>query len=90
MSTADTLVDHLIVDGIEGHLARVEYPDGHTEDMPLARLPRGVREGDLVIVTVTGGDVEFRVDAAATEVRRGEARARLNALNTVPDGEINL
>lgn len=38
----------VVIDAIEGQLARVEFPDGSTRDMPLAELPKGVKEGDVV------------------------------------------
>ena len=44
----DPGVSHVTVDGIEGKLARVELPDGTTEDWRLSSLPKGVKEGDVV------------------------------------------
>ncbi|WP_241899790.1 hypothetical protein [Deinococcus sp. UR1] len=42
----DDLMSHpsfVMVDGLEGRLARVELPDGTTEDWPLASLPLASR-----------------------------------------------
>lgn len=82
---------HLVVDGIEGSVARVELPDGTTADWDLASLPRGVREGDVVRLHVEDGDLEMEVDHQETARRRGEAQAQLDALNQVkPTGELDL
>ncbi|WP_227978747.1 DUF3006 domain-containing protein [Deinococcus terrestris] len=82
---------HLVVDGIEGTVARVELPDGTTADWDLASLPRGVREGDVVRLHVEHGDLEIEIDHAETARRRGEAQAQLDALNqATPGGEIDL
>lgn len=81
----------IIVDGLEGRLARVELPDGTTEDWPLASLPRGVQEGSVVRVKVTEGDLEVEVDYGATQARREQAQRTLIALNAAgPSGEIEL
>lgn len=81
----------LIVDALEGGLARVEREDGHTEDWPLASLPCGVREGDVIRLSVTGGDLEIEIDHAETQRRHTEAQQQLDALNqTAPGGEIDL
>ena len=81
----------VVVDGIEGKWARVELPDGTTEDWLLASLPRGVKEGDVIGLTVVDGDVELEIDHAETQRRRQGAQARLDSLNqAAPDGEITL
>lgn len=80
-----------IVDGLEGRHARVEVEDGHTIDLPLASLPRGVREGDVLRVHEDGGDFTLEIDHAETARRRAGAQAQLDALNrTAPAGEIDL
>ncbi|BDP42603.1 hypothetical protein DAETH_25720 [Deinococcus aetherius] len=87
----ESLTGTLIVDAIEGGKARVELADGHTEDWPLASLPRGVREGDVVRLHVEGGDLELEIDHAATRLRRGQAQAQLDALNRpAPAGDFDL
>ena len=78
------LKGHVTVDGIEGRVARVELPDGTTEDWSLASLPKGVKEGDVVRVHVEGGDLEAEVDHAETKRRREKAQAKLDALNREP------
>lgn len=85
------LSGHVTVDGIEGKVARVELPDGTTEDWSLASLPKGVKEGDVVRVHVEDGDLEAEVDHAETRRHREKAQAKLDALNREPPvGEITL
>ncbi|MBZ9715946.1 DUF3006 domain-containing protein [Deinococcus multiflagellatus] len=85
------LTGTLIVDAIEGRFARVERENGATEDWPLASLPCGVREGDLVRVTVDGGDLEMEIDHEATRARRAQAQQDLDTLNAAsPDGALDL
>ncbi|KQR00064.1 DUF3006 domain-containing protein [Deinococcus sp. Leaf326] len=81
MTSDDPAPSLVTVDGIEGRLARVELPDGTTEDWSLASLPTGVREGDVVRLHVEGGDLEMEIDHAETAQRRQGAQAQLNALN---------
>ncbi|WP_216322776.1 DUF3006 domain-containing protein [Deinococcus aestuarii] len=88
---ADVLSAVWVVDGLEGHLARVELEDGEIVDMALASLPRGVKEGDVLRVVVEGGDFSLELDPAETARRRTSAQAALNALNmAAPGGEIDL
>lgn len=87
----ESFTGHLTVDGIEGRYARVELDDGTVEDWPLSRLPRGVREGDVVSLHVEGGDLSMEIDHEATRERRHAAQSQLDALNqAAPVGEINL
>lgn len=80
-----------VIDGIEGHLARVELEDGQTVDLPLSSLPDGVREGDVLRFEEEGGDFSLEIDRTETARRRTGAQAQLDALNgKAPDGEINL
>ena len=82
---------HVTVDGIEGQLARVELPDGTTEDWRLASLPRGVKEGDVVRIDEAGGDFELEIDHEETDRRHALGQRQLDALNAGgPDGEIDL
>ncbi len=81
----------VVVDGIEGQWARVELPDGTTEDWALASLPKGVKEGDVIRLEVTNGDLDLEIDQEETSRRRRGAQARLDTLNqAAPDGEITL
>jgi DnaJ-class molecular chaperone len=81
----------VVVDGIEGKWARVELPDGTTEDWALSSLPKGVKEGDVIRLEVTDGDLDLEIDHAETKRRRQGAQARLDALNgAASDGEITL
>lgn len=62
----------LHVDRIDEGVARLQDANGDQSDVPLRELPRGLREGDVV--------VDGRIDPearAALEVRLKEARARL-------------
>ena len=77
----------LIVDGLEGDLARVELPGGGTQDVLLSQLPHGLKEGDALLVTEAG----VVIDHAETQRRREGAQAQLDALNAhAPSGEIDL
>ena len=88
MPSDDPAPSHVTIDGIEGRLARVELPDGTTEDWSLASLPAGVREGDVVRLHVEGGDLEMEINHAETRRRRQGAQAQLDALNRpAPTGE---
>lgn len=80
------------MDGIEagphGQVARVERADGSTIDLPLHRLPEGVREGDVLAVQDGPDGVILRPLPAVTRERRERNQRRLEALNTLPeDGE---
>ncbi|WP_052195343.1 DUF3006 domain-containing protein [Deinococcus radiopugnans] len=82
---------HVTIDGIEGQMARVELPDGTTEDWRLASLPKGVREGDVVRIDVQGGDVDLEVDHEETDRRHALGQRTLDGLNTgAPDGDLDL
>ena len=82
---------HLIIDGIEGQVARVELPDGSTEDWSLAALPAGVTEGDVIVIHADGGDFDIEVDHQATLQRRHEAQRQLDALNAEgPQGDLTV
>lgn len=82
---------HVTVDGIEGKYARIELPDGTTEDCLLSALPKGVKEGDVIAISGEGGDFELEVDHKETHQRRAKAEEKLSAVNKdAPTGEINL
>lgn len=84
-------VTHWVVDALEGRLARVELDDGQVVDLPLASLPGGVREGDVLRMEEEDGDFTLEIDHAETARRRTVAQAQLDALNrTAPGGEIDL
>ncbi|MBB6015966.1 DUF3006 domain-containing protein [Deinococcus radiopugnans] len=84
-------VSYVVVDGIEGRMARVELPDGGTEDWRLASLPSGVQEGDVIRIDVQAGDVEIKIDHEETDRRHALGQRQLDALNAgTPDGDINL
>lgn len=81
----------LIVDGLEGRVARVELEDGSVQDWPLASLPRGVREGDVLRLHVEDGDLSLKIDREAAREHRHCALAALDALNADDaGGEITL
>lgn len=80
-----------VVDAIEGRLARVELQDGQVVDLPLASLPGGVREGDVLRMEEEGGDFTLEIDHEETARRRAQGQAQLDALNrAAPAGEIDL
>ena len=85
---------HLTVDALEGDKARLEVAVGQTRDVPLADLPEGVQEGDVLR---RGKDGQLEVDRGETDRRRQAAQTRLDALNgrqeaadVTPAGEIQL
>lgn len=79
------------VDGIEGEYARVELPDGTTEDWRLDAMPEGVKEGDVVYVRAAEGQFEMRIDHEETRERRQHAQSQLDTLNAESSTEeINL
>lgn len=76
---------YIIIDAIEGALARVELPDGRFTDVPRAWLPSGVREGDHVRVQTNGdGHVAFAIDRDATDAARDAAQAAIDAITDEP------
>lgn len=84
-------INRVTIDGIEGQMARVELPDGTTEDWRLASLPRGVKEGDVVRIDVQGGDVNLEIDHEETDRRHALGQRQLDSLNAAaPDGDIDL
>lgn len=85
-----------VVDAVEEDTAALEA-DGRLLHLPLALLPRGVREGDLLAIARTeeedGGCVlRLRIDRPATEAALGRSRAQLDALppQQDPGGDIAL
>ena len=89
--TSPPMTGTVTVDGIEGKVARVELPDGTTADWDLASLPKGVKEGDVVMLHLEGGDLEMEIDHGETKRRREQAKAQMDALNQEPPaGEITL
>lgn len=79
------------IDGIEGDYARVELPNGTTEDWHVRDLPEGAKEGDVLQVHHAHGRLVIRIDHEETQVRRAQAQQELTALNSAaPAGEIDL
>lgn len=79
-----------VVDALEGRLARVELAAGEFVDLPLASLPRGVREGDVLRMQEAGGDFTLEIDHVETRLRRRAAQTQLDALNQGASGETGL
>ncbi|MDZ7802153.1 MAG: DUF3006 domain-containing protein [Trueperaceae bacterium] len=84
---------------VDGAWAVLEDADGGTTDLPVAWLPAGVQEGDVVRVDVTtaaglpddaGRSVTFRLDRDATERRRADAAAMRDRLRQAPEGDLDL
>jgi hypothetical protein len=83
--------DAYVVDGIADGVARLERADGTLWEVPAARLPSGVREGD--VLRATSGDearTAFVVDPELTAARRGAARRAAERLRRGPEGDIDL
>lgn len=79
------------VDGLDGRVARVHLPDGAVAVWSLASLPRSVREGDVVRLTVTAGDLDVEIDPARTREGQADARGARGARNaTGPTGGVGL
>ncbi|PNY81504.1 DUF3006 domain-containing protein [Deinococcus koreensis] len=80
-----------IVDGLEstprGQVARLERPDGTTGDLPLASLPGGVREGDVLAVQDGPDGVTLHLLPRESAALREAAQARLDALNGADPAE---
>ncbi|CAM3517419.1 DUF3006 domain-containing protein [Deinococcus saxicola] len=84
-------ISHITIDGIEGQMARVELPDGTTQDWRLSSLPKGVREGDVIKIDVQGGDVDIEIDHEETDRRLALGQRQLDRLNAkAPDGDLDL
>ncbi|THF70389.1 DUF3006 domain-containing protein [Deinococcus sp. Arct2-2] len=84
------LTDVVTVDALEGSVARVELPDGTTVDLGRASLPKGVKQGDVLQLTVEGGTLHIEGDDAATAQRQQQAQHDLNALNQPVKGDVKL
>lgn len=65
-----------------GQVARLERPDGTTCDLPLAALPSGLREGDVLAVQGGPDGVVAHRLPQETAARREAAQRRLDALNS--------
>jgi hypothetical protein len=59
--------------------------------LPLAWLPSGIREGDVMVATVLeDGGVRFALRADATEARREALARRRRELPRGPEGDLSL
>ncbi len=59
--------------------------------LPLAWLPSGIREGDVMVATVLeDGGVRFALPADATEARREALARRRRELPRGPEGDLSL
>jgi len=65
-----------IVDRIEGSLAVCEREDGGFEDIPLEQLPKGAREGSVLLVQ----DGAWALDLQAEKERRKRLFAKQEGL----------
>ncbi len=88
---ADMQSRTLVVDAVEGAVARVELADGRMVDLPLEWLPVGTGEGQVLRVEVVeDGQVRFSVDAGETERRRRENQALLDSITTKPPEDFHI
>jgi len=60
----------MIIDRIEGNIAVCEMPDGGMVDIPLERLPKGVRPGDVLSLR----DGVYTLEPARRKARLGIIR----------------
>lgn len=65
-----------IVDRIEGGFAVCEGTNRTTVDLPLSKLPAGIKEGD--VIRLDGG--VYQIDKEETQRRREENRRLLESL----------
>ena len=65
-----------IVDRIEEALAVCEKEDKRMEKIPLNRLPKGIKDGDILCEK----DGQFSIDQEKTAQRREAAREKLDRL----------
>lgn len=65
-----------VIDRFEGDLAVLEEESGAMRDIPRARLPQDVRQGDVLIEQ----NGSLHVDTAETQRRAAQAKADLQAL----------
>ena len=82
-----------VVDRIEDGEHVVLEPAGGSGALvlPLAWLPPGVGEGDLVVATVVeDGGVRFAIDGDATADRLEALRRRREGLRRGPEGDLSL
>ena len=75
--------------------AVLEDEHSRTLTIPIAWLPAGVREGDVIAVTDDGGGpgariLRFELDPAGKDERLEQARALRNALGRGPEGDVAL
>ncbi|GGO40783.1 DUF3006 domain-containing protein [Deinococcus humi] len=75
-------VSYVVIESIAGHLAHVVLSDGTPADWRLSSLPAGVKEGDIVLIDVQGGDVEMEVGH-----RTGERRRTQRQPDSGPEGD---
>ncbi|MCI8441619.1 MAG: DUF3006 domain-containing protein [Provencibacterium sp.] len=64
------------VDRFEGEYAVCEGPDGGMHNFVRVELPRGTREGDVLLLEETG----WKIDRQQTAERREKARALFESL----------
>lgn len=67
----------LIIDRLEEGIAVCEPENGPMVELPLAKLPQGVREGDVLIPNGEG----YRIDLEETRRRRAEHAALFTRLS---------
>jgi hypothetical protein len=83
------------IDAIEEGIVALEA-DGKLLHLPLALLPAGVREGDVLVVDreeqADASTLRIRIDRAATEVALQRSRDQLRAVRPAndPGGDIVL
>jgi hypothetical protein len=81
----------LIVDAVEGDVARVELDGGRMLDLPIGWLPTGVGEGQVLRVLVTGdGQLSIAVDVDETERRLRENQALLDSITSKPPEDFHI
>lgn len=67
-----------VVDRVEGGFAVLEASAGHMENIPLHKLPQGVKEGDVLSFDEENGT--FSIDASATQERAAKIKELMDGL----------
>jgi Protein of unknown function (DUF3006) len=80
-------MNHIVLENLEGELARLELPSGELTVVPREWLPTTAREGDHLTTETDGeGLVKFTVDAQATRQALARNQNALEALNANDQG----
>lgn len=66
----------IIIDRIEGSIAVCEQPDKTFIDIPLSKLPKGIREGSVLL----NKNGSWKIDAEEQDERNKRIEKKMNSL----------